>query len=161
MGASRKVTPKKLEYFLDRLRETGNVYRSALSVGLLHPAVYKQRNKDPEFARAWDEALNESVDFLVEEAKRRAYDGVDEPVFYQGEVCGTVRKYSDPLLMFLIKGIRKEYATERKELTGSNGQPLKLEVVTGIPRAPNEKNEGEQCLLTQDTGRDAIKKKST
>jgi len=69
-------------------------------------------------------------DSLVEEARRRAVDGVDEPVIYKGRVAGrweingkevppgtpsavfvpvTVRRYSDQLLMFLIKARKPEY----------------------------------------------------
>jgi hypothetical protein len=32
--------------------------------------------------------------------------GVKEPVWYRGEQVGSVTRYSDVLLMFLIKGIR-------------------------------------------------------
>ena len=31
---------------------------------------------------------------------------MDEPRFYEGEVCGYVRKYSDTLLIFLLKARR-------------------------------------------------------
>ena len=40
---------------------------------------------------------------LEYEAVRRAYHGVAEPVFYNGVQCGSVTKYSDKLLMFLLK----------------------------------------------------------
>ena len=39
---------------------------------------------------------------LVESAYSRAVDGWEEPVFYEGEECGTKRKYSDPLLVKLL-----------------------------------------------------------
>ena len=42
------------------------------------------------------------------EARRRAVDGVDEPVYYQGKEVGTVRRYSDVLLIFLLKGLRPQ-----------------------------------------------------
>jgi hypothetical protein len=40
---------------------------------------------------------------LEDEAVRRAYHGVEEPVFYKGVQCGSVTSYSDTLLMFLLK----------------------------------------------------------
>jgi hypothetical protein len=40
---------------------------------------------------------------LEGEAVRRAYHGVEEPVFCKGVQCGVVRKYRDKLLMFLLK----------------------------------------------------------
>ena len=45
--------------------------------------------------------------FAEVEARRRAVEGVEEPVgWFQGTPGGTVRKYSDTLLIFLLKGAR-------------------------------------------------------
>jgi hypothetical protein len=44
-------------------------------------------------------------------------------------MVGTVRKFSDNLLMFLLKGKRPEVFRERHELTGVNGAPLPPAVV--------------------------------
>lgn len=72
--------------------------------------VYALRLRDAEFRRRWREAVNKSVDVLEEEARRRAVIGVEEPVFHRGEICGHVQKYSDTLLIFLLKGMRpKKY----------------------------------------------------
>lgn len=40
---------------------------------------------------------------LIAEAWRRAADGIDDPVYYHGVRVDTVKKFSDILLMFLIK----------------------------------------------------------
>ena len=55
--------------------------------------------------------------------------GVDEPVFYQGAQCGAVRKYSDTLLIFMLKARRPEKYRERAnvELTGQGGGPVELD----------------------------------
>ena len=58
---------------------------------------------DKVFARAWREAAEIGTRALEHEAARRAYHGVSEPVFYKGEICGYVQKYSDSLMMFLLK----------------------------------------------------------
>ena len=44
--------------------------------------------------------------------------GVEQPVFYKGEVCGLVRKYSDVLLIFLLKGLRPEVYRKNRHITG-------------------------------------------
>ncbi len=44
-----------------------------------------------------------AFDVLKDEAIRRGYEGWREPVFYQGHQCGTIRRYSDRLLMALLK----------------------------------------------------------
>jgi hypothetical protein len=38
----------------------------------------------------------------------------------------TVRKPSDPMLMFLLKGNRAKFSTERTEITGKDGAPLQV-----------------------------------
>ena len=40
----------------------------------------------------------------VDEAARRAIDGVREEIYYKGKVVGEKYNYSDSLLMFLIRG---------------------------------------------------------
>lgn len=57
------------------------------------------------------------VSALEDEAHRRAFDGVDEPVFYKGEDCGAVKKYSDTLAIFLLKAHAPEKYRERQDLT--------------------------------------------
>jgi hypothetical protein len=52
---------------------------------------------------------------------------VQKPVFWSGWKCGEVTEFSDSLLMFRIKGVRPEYATERKELTGKDGGALEFQ----------------------------------
>jgi hypothetical protein len=67
---------------------------------------------DAAFADLWDEAEEDACDLLELEARRRAYDGVDEPVFGSlgkgmpsGEV-GQIRRYSNTLMIFLLRAHR-------------------------------------------------------
>ena len=104
--------------FITHLEETANVSASAKLVGVARRTVYKFKDArndagdllHKEFAGAWDEAVEVGTDSLVGEARRRAKEGVEKPVgWYQGVAGGTVREYSDNLLMFLIKARRPEY----------------------------------------------------
>lgn len=140
MTAASNYTPEKRELFLEHLAATGNVTESAEVSGYTRRSWYTLKDNDPEFSAAWDEALKQATDALIIEGRRRALVGVDEPVFYQGEVCGSVRRYSDTLLMFLVKAHRPEYATERKQLTGADGAPL-------IPSAPSLTDK-ERAIIT-------------
>lgn len=126
-------TSKKDEWqaaFIEALCDTGNVSESAKEAQVSRMYVYEQRRADQLFATAWDDALDQASDLLEKEARRRAHDGWDEPVFGSmgtglgsGEV-GTVRKYSDTLLIFLLKGARPEKYRDRHEITGKDGTPL-------------------------------------
>jgi len=92
--------------FLEKLRTSGNVSFAARSAGKARSVVYVLRRNDTEFAQAWEDALEEAADLLELEALRRAVDGTVEDKFFQGNVIGSIRRYSDSLLMFLLKARR-------------------------------------------------------
>lgn len=135
MANRTKRTPLRVEKFLSKLEEAANVTESAKAAGIGRTAVYEWRKQDSDFAAAWDEAEQKAVDRLEREAIRRACEGIDEPVFYQGEQVATIRKYSDRLLEFLLKGNRPEKYKDRVEnqMTGKDGKNLSGVVV--VPAA--------------------------
>ena len=103
-----KLTPKKKALFCQALAEGGSVSKAASAVGVSRNAMYKLRKRDEEFAQEWDDAVESGTDVLEDEAVRRAKEGTDKPVFYQGVECGRVREYSDTLLIFMLKARRPE-----------------------------------------------------
>lgn len=114
-----KLSPEKKTAFLTILADTANVTAAAAAIGVARRTVYEWREEDPEFAAGWAYAEKLGVEGMKDEIKRRAFDGVLEPVFYQGDECGTVRKYSDTLAMFLIKAHDPAYRDSSKlELSG-------------------------------------------
>lgn len=119
-------TPKKRRAFLANLARTGNVSISANAENLSRRELYRLRNEDEAFAAEWTDALLEAADHLEAEARRRAVDGWDEPIHYQGVEVGRVRRFSDTLLIFLLKAANPEKYRDRvsQELTGPGGQPL-------------------------------------
>ena len=83
--------------------------------------VYDWRAADSDFAAAWDDALDQAADTMEREAFRRAVEGVEETVYgrvdrYSDGEIGKVRKYSDTLLIFLLKGARPEKYRERQQV---------------------------------------------
>ena len=92
--------------FLDSLRVTGNISAAARLVGKSRASLYRMRRNDPDFAVAWHDALEEAVDWLELEALRRAVEGTEESRFSKGKIVGTITRYSDSLLMFLLKARR-------------------------------------------------------
>ena len=89
--------------FIEVLRETGNVTLAAQHAGQSRNQVHDVRQRSKRFAAQWDDALEEATDLLEAEARRRAFTGIDKPVFFKGEVVASIKKYSDPLLMFLLE----------------------------------------------------------
>lgn len=120
--------------FLDVLRETCNVTLAAQACGISSGTAYRHRKEDIIFAERWDEALQEGIDLLEAKAHQRAFEGIDEPVFYQGMEVGSVRKYSDGLTMFLLKAHRPDKYRDRSQIDSNISGGMQLVVETGVPR---------------------------
>jgi hypothetical protein len=91
------------EAFLAALQDGRSVTGAALAAGINRTLVYRWRGEMPDFAAAWDEAVETATDLIEEEALQRARQGVQKPVFYRGEQIGTVTTWNDKLLMFLLQ----------------------------------------------------------
>jgi hypothetical protein len=108
-----KLTKEIQQRFLESLAETGSVSTATAVAGTSRTRVYELRKADPIFASAWQEAEEVAVDRLEDEARRRALEGVPEPLVSAGKLVRddegqpmTVRRYSDNLLLALLKAHR-------------------------------------------------------
>lgn len=99
--------------FLASLALTPNVAEACRNAGITRKAAYDRRKADPDFAAAWDEALEESTDELVAEVYRRATHGVEKPIYYKGNIVGHVQEYSDSLAAFLLRSHRRSVYGEQ------------------------------------------------
>ena len=149
--------------FLAALAEVPVVVHACKAAGVNRTTAWRAREADPEFAKAWDEAMEEGIDRAEQEAFRRAVVGYEEPVVHHGRLSYlyeryvdddgkeqyrpvldangqpvplTVRKHSDALLALILRGRRKAVYAERKELTGADGAALpapQVVIATGVP----------------------------
>lgn len=140
--------------FLASLALTGNVSEAARAASIDRTTAYAARETDEAFAAAWTGAIDEATDHLEAEARRRAVDGVTEPVFYQGVQCGVVRRYSDGLLQTLLKAHRPEKYRDRSavELTGKGGGPVETaaQVLIYLPSNGRDDNDPATAGTTGD-----------
>lgn len=130
-GRPPVITEEQKERFLEVLSVCGSVTDAVAASGLSATHAYRlMREEGSEFAARAREARDVGRHGLEDEARRRAYHGVVEPVLHQGrrvvdvykdpatgEVVDerpvTVRRYSDTLLIFLLKGAFPEKYKER------------------------------------------------
>ena len=105
--AQPKWTPRREKLFIDSLKTDGNVSRACERACMSRQAAYQHKRADLRFAALWEAAVQIGMEADLEmhedEVTRRGLHGVDEPVFYRGEIVGETRKYSDTLLMFRAK----------------------------------------------------------
>jgi hypothetical protein len=98
------------------LENTGNVTLAARECGVCRNNVYRVRKIDPVFASRWANIMGPLIEEVENEAHKRAIEGVEEPVFYQGKQVGVKIKKSDSLLTFLLKAYKPEiYNSPPKE----------------------------------------------
>jgi hypothetical protein len=119
-------SPERDARFLEALAAGATVSSAVDAAPYARASVYKWRAADVEFAAAWDEAIETGTDRLEDEALRRAKDGYEEPRFYAGQLCGHVRRYSDTLLIFLLKARRPGKYGDKMTTThqGPQGGPI-------------------------------------
>lgn len=92
-------TPALKAQFLAILSETGNARLAARRCGLSVQSAYVQRRRDPAFARGWAAALLLARDHGAQALAERAIEGVEEQIYYRGELVGTRRRYDARLLL--------------------------------------------------------------
>ena len=111
--------PKK-RAFLCAYSLLGSKLRASEAAGINKSLIYtRDWLHDQEFQDALEVAHRMALDVLEDEATRRAVEGWEEPVgWYKGEPGGYVRRYSDTLLIFRLKGELPQKYADRVQLSG-------------------------------------------
>ena len=107
--------------FLRELARVGIVGAACKKAKIGRTTAYKLRDEDADFAAAWDAALDDAADDMEAEAWRRGKTGVLKPVYQGGKKVGSVREYSDTLLIFMLKGTRPEKYRDRQQIDVTAG----------------------------------------
>lgn len=144
MAQRSKRTKRNRTKFLAALDEgKGNVSEACAAIGIGRTAAYAWRRDDQDFADQWNDIVEKHTDELVSKVYERALDGWLEPVFYQGEEVGTIRRFSDSNAQFLLRARRPdEYRDNSKvEIGGIGGGPLEI-LVEFVDEKPTRTPEG-------------------
>lgn len=107
-----EFTPERKAIYLQHMRQTGLRYLSAERAGISTSTIEKHKKLDPVFADACEAAKESHTDELIEEAMRRAKDGVSVPIIggkFKDEVITYVQEYSDRLMEVMLKSRREEF----------------------------------------------------
>lgn len=106
--AARKLLKGVLEprkqAFLLAYCQLGSRSRAARAVSLSPTMTWVWRHEDDQFAAAYMRAQEIASELMEDEMFRRASEGVLEPVWQGGRLVGSIRRYSDTLLIFGLKG---------------------------------------------------------
>lgn len=85
--------------FINSLRSHGNITAACIAAVIDRSTAYKAKERDPEFAAKWEDALDQAVELLELAAHTRALT------------------HSDALMIFLLKAHRPEKYRERVDLS--------------------------------------------
>lgn len=108
------ITREQFARFFGVLAICGNVSEACRRAKISRVIAYRYKKRSKAFSDAWDEAARVGLLCLEDEARRRAFQGWDKPVFYQGEQVAVTQEYSDTLLMFLLNGGMSEKYKHRQ-----------------------------------------------
>lgn len=97
-------TRPKMSRFLDALASSGSVSTAARSVGMSRQSAYRLRARlsNQAFDMAWEAALEFGLQQLAHAALDRALNGVEEPVFFEGQQVGSRTRFDEKLTIFLL-----------------------------------------------------------
>ena len=124
---TRGQTVRLKKAFLEDFAQTGNVTESCENVGIERRAtVYDWQEMDDQFAAAWREAELKATERLESEARRRATEGTQKPVYQSGQLVGFITEKSDTLLIFLLKARAPEKYRDRVQMQHADADGKKL-----------------------------------
>lgn len=132
-GVASLYTPERGQVAIDALAKGLTARAAAVAAEVNRTTLFEWKYKFPEFAEAWEKAMDSANEFFEDEARRRATDGYLEPVYQQGVLVGHVRKYSDPLLIMQLKARFPDKYRERTESEVKADQTVTFRVVGGLP----------------------------
>lgn len=127
--------------FLTAYMQCGQVKRASREAHVDHRSHYVWLQNDPNYRAAYDRARIAAGDVAEDEAFRRAVQGWEEPVFYQGTEVGTVTRYDGMLLARILAAFKSGYRTQQVNIVPdlsklTDEEVLKLhEAVSRIARA--------------------------
>lgn len=125
----RGLTEAHKEKFLEEIAGGATVTAAARATGKKSASgYYRLRETDEKFASDWDAAREAGIDLAEDEVRRRGFEGVEEPVYQAGKQVGSVRKFSDRLLLAWLAARRPQVWGRRAHLTltGADGGPVEV-----------------------------------
>ena len=132
--ANYKIRHVKKRALLAAFSETGNISESARIAKIdrhTHNGWLSDDSANGEAYRlAFADAEEAAADVLEAAARKRAVEGVEDPVFGKdGGIVGSVQRYSDVLLIFLLKGARPEKYRDRFDFRGQVGVDVTFQMI--------------------------------
>jgi hypothetical protein len=116
----KRTKTAKQKLFLAKFSDMANISRAAKASKIGRQTVYDWLENDPEFKKKYELANKIALGVIEDEATRRAIEGTSKPVFQGGKKVGTVKEFSDTLLIVLLKARAPEKYKDRQYVESKN-----------------------------------------
>ena len=126
---SIKKTRGRMDLILERLKRGSSITAACTAADIKPSTLRYWRKNDEKFDQACKDAWEEGTAVYEEEAFDRGKNGTVADVYHQGIVVGQKIEHHDPLLLRTLERRAPEdwgRATQRVELTGKDGGPLRV-----------------------------------
>lgn len=122
---------ERQQNFLKAYADCFSIQRAADLARVDRSFHHRWYRRNPKYAALFEKIKENAFSYLETAAIERAGEGWEEDVYYQGNVCGTVRRFDSGLMQFLLRGMMPHKYGSKVELSGNEGAPLqaKIEVV--------------------------------
>lgn len=141
MRRYHRWTARRREIFLAALSQTANVRASAARAEMSLPAAYQLKHRDPEFARAWGEALEIGWSELEMALMRQGIEGTERVETITDGATGqlkyvrTTRSFPFVCAMRLYAAHRAEVLARRAAYGGARGEAKENADADAVDRA--------------------------
>lgn len=139
-------TSDRKQQFLDLFRSHPDLKGCrglcAEAVGVSITTLYDHLKRDPEFAEAFEDALQAFIDEnMFAPALKRARDGVERPIIggkFKDEIITYEKVYSDSLMAMMLRAHRAEFKDGKDAASMTASGTGGVLIVPGAPATINE-----------------------
>ena len=139
-------TSDRKQQFLDLFRSHPDLKGCrglcAEAVGVSITTLYDHLKRDPEFAEAFEDALQAFIDEnMFAPALKRARDGVERPIIggkFKDEIITYERVYSDSLMAMMLRAHRAEFKDGKDAASMTASGTGGVLIVPGAPATIND-----------------------
>lgn len=103
------ASPKQAAFLTALVFFAGHKTKAAKAAKVARSLVYRWLDNDSNFQLLFAQAQRQAFGVLEDEMLRRAHEGVNKGVYFQGMRCGHERVYSDGLMMMLARAGDPKY----------------------------------------------------
>jgi hypothetical protein len=144
--SGKSWTRAKEERFLTVLAETCNVTRACKAAAVGVTSVYRRKKENAAFRAAWLAAIAIAYQRLELVLLERAFNGTEKVVKVRAGEAATMREYSNPLGLALLKMHRETAADAEYEMAPNEIEEVRERLIRKL-----------QQMKTRDAGADAPK----